>query len=82
MFYLSLAAAVVPFLCYRSLQSLLHHAFASYGLVVFITLAALLHMGLFDFGSRPGGLLYFFAYLVVGIPLLFIFRKYGTGSAD
>jgi hypothetical protein len=82
MFYFSLALAVVPFLWYRSLQALLHHASASYGLIIFITLAAFLHLDLFDFTARPGGLMYFFAYLIVGIPLLFIFRKYGFGMAE
>lgn len=82
MFYSSLALAVVPFLGYRSLSALLHHASASYGLIIFITLAAFINLGLFDFTARPGGLLYFFAYLIVGIPLLFIFRKYGIGSPD
>jgi hypothetical protein len=38
-----------------------------------------MYIRLFNFAERPGGLAYFGAYLVVGIPLLFVFRKYGTG---
>lgn len=80
MFYLTIALAVVPFLWNSSLHSILHHSVASYGLIVFITLAAFIYIGLFDFGDRPGGLLYFLAYLIVGIPLPFVFRRLGTGA--
>lgn len=80
MFYLTLALAVVPYLWNQNVNAILHHGFAAYGLIVIITLAAFLNLGLFDFGTRPGGLLYFAAYLVVGIPLLFIFRRLGTGA--
>ena len=78
-FYFCIAMAVVPFLKDRSLNSILHHSIASYGLILFITAAAFVYIGIFDFAARPGGLLYFGAYLMVGIPLLFIFRKLGTG---
>jgi hypothetical protein len=81
MFYLTLALAVVPFLWIRNLSAILHHAIASYGLIFFITIAALMNIGRFDFASRPGGTLYFLAYLIVGIPLLFVFRKHGTGTS-
>jgi hypothetical protein len=78
-FYLSIALAVVPFLKDRSINSILHHSIASYGLILFITIAAFIYIGVFDFATKPGGLLYFGAYLAVGIPLLFSFRKLGTG---
>ncbi len=64
----------------KNLQTALHHAFAAYGLILFITLAGFVYIGLFDFFARPGGLAYFGAYLIVGIPLLFVFRRYGTGG--
>ena len=80
MFYLAIALAVVPFLWNRNLNAILNHALASYGLVIFITIAAFVYFEFFDFTARPGGLLYFAAYLVVGIPLIFIFRKLGTGA--
>lgn len=82
MFYLAIALAVVPFLWNKNRNALLHHSIASYGLIFFITLAAFLNIGLFDFSARPGGLLYFFAYLIVGIPLIFVFRKLGTSEVD
>lgn len=79
-FYLSLALGVVPLLWERSLATLLHHAIASYGLIVAITIAAFVYLKAFDFAERPGGLIYFGAYLIVGIPLLFVFRKFGIGA--
>ncbi|MBI5951706.1 MAG: hypothetical protein HY865_08610 [Chloroflexi bacterium] len=79
-FYFSLALAVVPYFWSRSLNAVLHHSFAAYGLIVFITAAAFIYIRLFDFAAHPGGLAYFGAYLAVGIPLFFIFRKYGTGK--
>lgn len=79
-FYLSLALAVVPFLWEKSLKPFLTHGFASYGLIVFITLAAFVYIRLFDFAARPGGLAYFGAYFVVGILLFLEFMKSGTGN--
>jgi hypothetical protein len=79
MFYLTLALAVVPFLWNKNLNAILHHSIASYGLILFITIAAFIYIGLFDFAAKPAGALYFIAYLAVGIPLLFVFRKLGTG---
>ena len=81
-FYLTLALAVMPYLWNKDLNAILHHSIASYGLVVIITLAAFVYIRLFDFASKPGGLLYFGAYFGVGIPLLFVFRKLGTGSIN
>jgi len=78
-FYLALAVAAAPFLFERRQPALLHHAFASYGLIVAITAAALVNLRLFDFAERPGGLLYIGAYLIVGLPLLFVFYRFGTG---
>ena len=75
-FYFCVGLAVVPFLWNHNFNALLHHSLASYGLIIFITLAAFVYIELFDFGAKPGGLLYFGAYLGVGIPLLFVFRKY------
>lgn len=82
MFYLTLALAVIPYLWNRNLNAILHHSIASYGLIIFITIAAFVYIDLFDFAVKPGGLLYFIAYLAVGIPLLFAFRKLGTGAAN
>ncbi len=79
-FYLALSLGVFPLVRERSLEAVMHHSFASYGLVAAITLAALVNLSLFDLTARPGGLVYFGAYLAVGIPLPFAFRIYGTGA--
>jgi hypothetical protein len=81
-FYFSLALGVLPFFWRAGHKTVLHHSFASYGLIVFITLAAFRYLPLFNFAQRPGGLLYFGVYLLAGIPLAFLFRKYGTGTRD
>jgi len=78
-FYLSLALAVVPLLRDRNLKTFLSHGFISYGLIIFITAAALYYFRLFDFATKPGGILYFGAYLGVAIVFLTNFRKYGIG---
>jgi hypothetical protein len=79
MFYLTLAVAVVPYWWNRNVNAILHHSIASYGLIIFITIAAFIYIRLFDFANKPGGFLYFIAYLAVGIPLIFVFQKLGTG---
>jgi hypothetical protein len=81
-FYFALALGVVPYFWDRSLNTVLHHAFAAYPLVVFITAAAFIYIRLFNFAERPGGLAYFGVYLAVGIPLTFVFIKYGTGVSS
>lgn len=79
-FYFSLTLGVVPYFWDRSLNAVLHHSYAAYGLIVFITAAAFIYISHFNFADHPGGVAYFGAYLVVGIPLAFVFRKYGTGT--
>jgi len=79
-FYLSIALAVLPLLWDRNLNTFLSHGFLSYGLIIFITAAAFIYIGLFDFAAKPGGLLYFGAYLGVGLVFLVNFRKHGTGN--
>ena len=73
-FYLSLTLAMIPHIWDKNLNSLLHHSLASYGLVVIITLAAFAYLSLFNFAQHPGGLIYFGAYLAVGIPLPLVVR--------
>ncbi len=79
-FYLSLAVAAIPLITDERLAPSLHHGFASFGLIVAITVAAFAYFKLFDLAARPGGLVYFSAYLLVGIPLMFVFRRFGTGA--
>ncbi len=78
-FYLSQALAVIPFLIEPSLPPLLHHSYASYGLILTITLAAFANLAAFDFVHRPGGLIYIGAYLAVGIPVGLALVQLGTG---
>lgn len=78
-FYFSLALGIVPYFWNNSRNAILHHSAAAFALILFITIAAFVYLPLFNFSERPGGLLYFIAYLAVGIPLIFIFRKFGTG---
>jgi len=81
-FYLSISLAALPYLWEKNLNTVLHHAIASYALIVLIAAAAFVYIRLFDFATHPGGLLYFAAYLIVGIPLFFVFRKFGTGDLN
>lgn len=77
-FYLSLALGTIPLLFSRSLDAFVQYAIASYALIIFITLAAVFYVGLFDFQAHRFGLLYWSAYISVGIVLaivLFIYRK-------
>ena len=80
LFYFSLSLAVIPHLWNQNHSAILHHAYAAYGLIVFITFAAFVYIRLFDFSAHPGGLAYFGAYLIVGIPLIFVFLRLGTGA--
>jgi hypothetical protein len=81
-FYLSLALAVIPLLWDRNLNTWVSHGFASFGLILFITAAAFVYLRLFDFAAHPGGLAYFGAYFLVGIPLLITFLRFGTGTRN
>lgn len=81
-FYLSLALSAVPLLWEKNLHTFLTHAYASYGLIIFITVAAVVYLRLFDFAARPGGLIYFAAYVLVGVFFLFEFRRSGTGLGN
>lgn len=79
-FYLSLALPPISLLRNRDLKPFLNYGFLAYGLIVSITAAAFVHIRLFDFTARPGGFLYFGAYLAVGITFLLYFRNHGTGA--
>jgi hypothetical protein len=80
-FYLSISLAALPFVLWeKSLNTVLHHAFASYALILFVSIAAFVNIRLFDFVNKPGGLIYFGAYVIVGIPLFFTLLKRGRGA--
>jgi hypothetical protein len=78
-FYLSLTIGALPLISERSLSVLLNHAYASYALVIFITAAIFIYLGVFDFGIKPGQLIYVGAYFLVGIPIFFVLLREGTG---
>jgi hypothetical protein len=79
-FYLSLSIAALPLIWEKSLKTLLQHAVASYGLIIFITIAALAYIRLFDFVARPLGAIYIGIYLLVGIVTAIVMWKNGTGN--
>lgn len=78
-FYLSLTVGALPLIWEKSLAVLLNHAYASYALVIFITAAIFAYFGLFDFALKPGQLIYVGAYFLVGLPILFVLFREGTG---
>src|SRR6185436_19991486 len=79
-FYLSLALSVIPLIWARGLAAVLHHAYASSGLLVIITVAALVFIQLFNFAAHPFQWLYLGAYLSVGAVIGYILIRYGTGA--
>jgi hypothetical protein len=80
-FYLALALAVIPLLWSRGLDNVLTHGFGAYGLIVFITAAALVFIDRFDFAARPFQTVYFGIYVLVGSVVGFYLLRYGTGAA-
>lgn len=80
-FYVALAISVVPLIAEKNRAPLLHQAYAALGLVVMITIAALVYLRLFDFAQHPYRFAYFAAYLVSGFFQVLLMRKYGTGVA-
>jgi hypothetical protein len=66
-FLFAIAAAIAAVLLGRSVEPYEALGWAGFYLIVPITLAALLNLSVFDFGARPGGLLYILAYVVVGL---------------
>jgi hypothetical protein len=79
-FYLALAVSALPLLWVRDRDTLLHHGYASYGLVLIITIATFVYIGRFDFAARPLGLVYVGAYVLVAIVTGCYLLKYGTGA--
>lgn len=81
-FYLALALSAVPLLWADSRDTLLHHIYGSYGLLVTITFATFVYIDRFDFVAKPKGLIYLGAYLGVGAATGYVMLKYGTGRRD
>jgi hypothetical protein len=78
--YFSIAVATVPLLLIRGLDNLLAYSVAMYGLILFITLAALVFVGRFDFATYPGQAAYIAAYVAVGIFVAVKVAIHGTGT--
>jgi len=71
-FYFSLGLAAAMLLRTRDLAPVVAIVVTGYSLIVAITAAALVNLGEFDFAARPGGLLYFGAYVAAAIGAGFI----------
>jgi hypothetical protein len=78
-FYFSLGIGAFPLIRERNLSILLHHAYASYALIIFITVAIFGYIGIFDFANHPGQWIYLGAYFAAGIPTLIVLLREGTG---
>jgi hypothetical protein len=79
-FYLALALAVIPLLWSRGRDNVLTHGFCAYGLILFITAAALVFIDRFDFAARPTQAIYIGIYLLVGTVVGVYLLRYGTGA--
>lgn len=84
-FFLSLLVGVASLFLTRDPDTWVSLARMGLYLIVPITLAALVNIGLFDFAAHPGGLVYIGLYLVVGVGAaygLWWRRTSGGGSAS
>jgi hypothetical protein len=80
-FYLALSLSAIPLLWARERRTLFHHSYASYGLVLIITVATFIYIDRFDFSARPLGLLYIGAYIVVGLVTATYLLRYWSRDA-
>ena len=78
-FYLSVSLGLVPLLFVRGVDNTMSHLFASWGLLVFITLASFVYIGVFSFAERPGQMLYLGTYLATAAVTGLYMWRYGTG---
>lgn len=79
-FYLALAIGVVPLIWARDRRSVLSHGFLAFGFLIFVTLAALVYVRLFNFSAHPFQLLYLGAYFSVAAVTIVFLLKGGTGT--
>ncbi len=79
-FYFVLAIGAVSLLITRGIGNLVSYAYSMYGLIVFITLAAFVFIGKFDFVNRPAQLTYIGIYLAVGLVTGIYMLRNGIGS--
>lgn len=78
-FYLVLAIGAISLLITRGIGNLVSYAYSMYGLIVFITLAAFVFIGKFDFANRPSQLIYIGIYIAVGLVTGIYMLRNGTG---
>jgi len=79
-FYLSVAIGITQTYLLRGVDNAMSYLFASFALIVFITLAALVYIGQFDFVNKPGQMIYLGTYLVVAVLTGGYLVKNGTGA--
>ena len=79
-FYLSVALGPLTLLVVRGVDTALTHMYLSWGLILFITLAALAFIGVFDLAGRPGQMIYLGIYLAVGLVTAIYMLRGGTGG--
>jgi len=74
-FYAALSLAAVPLLWTKGSAPILAFGRVGIGLILPITVAAIVNLGQFDFAARPGGLVYFGAYLGTLIVTVFLILR-------
>jgi hypothetical protein len=80
-FYLSLGLAAITLLTkWSDANSGLNYGYSAYGLIVFISVAFIVYWPLFDIANHPFQLLYPGVYFAVGIPVLILLFRHGTGT--
>ncbi len=81
-FFAALGIGAVPLVFSRDIEPAAHYARAGIYPIALILFAAVSYIGLFDFGARPGGLLYIGAYVVTGIAALAIVLWHRQETAE
>jgi hypothetical protein len=74
-FYFALDLAAVVLVWRAGMRAQVAISLAALAFIVPITLAAFFNWNLWDFASRPGGLLYFAAYLVVAVLIVIVLTR-------
>lgn len=78
--YLAVALGSATLLFVRGRDTALTHMLLSWGLILFVTLAALANLSIFDFNGRPGQIIYIGVYLLVGLVTANYMARDGTGA--
>lgn len=78
-FYFSLVIGIIPLLFEKDITPFVNYGSLATGLVVIITIAAIVYIHLFNFSTHPFGLLYFAAYVLTGIISIYYQLRSRTG---